>query len=189
MAQKKYSSVSEMIRDVTGEEEAAKLIERDIAQRALVKQLIVLRSVKGMTQAEVAKKMNCTQSRVSKLEGGTDDDLKLADLRDYLHAIDHDIMLVVTTRETTLLSQIKWHVGRIKCGLNRLFSMSKGDEVMDKGATKAYAETLTAVLKLVLETADKVPGLRRHQELPRISEMDDSVTDCEEPDDTLAATS
>lgn len=184
MKKKRYSNVAEMIRDAAGDNEVATEIEHDIQRRTIVKHLMAMRAVKGLTQADIAQKMGCTQSRVSKLESGTDDDLKLADLRDYLHAIGHDIMLVFATRNTSLVSQIKWHVAMIKGGLQRLVGLAKGDKSIEAGVTKAYADTITDVLKAVMTTAKKLPLLAH--DLPQVVEMDGPSDTSDDSDDCIA---
>lgn len=61
-------------------------VKKRIAERRLVKSLILYRVEAGLTQGDIAKAMGCTQSRISKLESKTDDDLSIGDIKRYLKA-------------------------------------------------------------------------------------------------------
>ena len=82
--QKNYSKVSELLQ---GEGASPELIARyrDRANQArLLKHLILLRHKRGKTQAEISRVLDCTQSRVSKIEAGGDDDLTIGYLKKYV---------------------------------------------------------------------------------------------------------
>ena len=87
MAKKQYKSVAEMARRLARDKAFSDKLEKRIADRKIVKQLVALRSAKSLSQAEIAKAMGCTQSRISKLESGVDSDLRLGDLENYLDAL------------------------------------------------------------------------------------------------------
>lgn len=182
MDTKQYKDVAEMIRDATGDNEVAKELEHNIKQRTIIKQLMAMRAVKGMTQGEVAEKMGCTQSRVSKLERGTDNDLRLSDLRDYLNAIDHNMMLVFVSRNTSLLAQVKWHVSMIKSGLHKLLGLANGDEAINRGVVRAYVETMSDILKMLISTTRKLPSSSAGQDLPHVVDMDFVQEDADDVD-------
>ena len=84
MAKKQYKTVVEMARHVARDKAFSDKLQKRIAERKVVKQLVALRSAKGLSQADIAKAMGCTQSRISKLESGVDNDLRLGDLENYL---------------------------------------------------------------------------------------------------------
>ncbi len=94
MAKKKYASVSEMIADNAPSEEFRQKFETQVAKRRVIKHLIALRTARGMSQKDVADQVGCSQSRISKLEHGMDDDLRLGDLRAYARALGYSIGLL-----------------------------------------------------------------------------------------------
>jgi len=55
-----YSSVMEMVRDLSGDSAFADRLENRIAGKAVVKNLTILRVRKGLTQKDVAEKMGCS---------------------------------------------------------------------------------------------------------------------------------
>jgi transcriptional regulator with XRE-family HTH domain len=83
---KKYTTVAQVVRE-TAEGSFAQAFEERLSDRRLVKDLMILRAGRGLTQADVAEKMGCTQSRISKLESAKDVDLTLGDLAKYAEAV------------------------------------------------------------------------------------------------------
>ena len=65
---KQYSSVLEMLKGTGASKRTIKDVEKLIKERSLAKHLIILRCQHNMTQKELADKIGCTQSRVSKIE-------------------------------------------------------------------------------------------------------------------------
>src|ERR1700726_538855 len=97
---RQYDDVVAMVQDLLGESFAEEL--RDgIARRRLVKRLFVLRSAQGLSQSDIAEKMGCTQSRISKLESGSDADLRLGDLQTYADALGFETRIVLTRKGRT----------------------------------------------------------------------------------------
>lgn len=52
----------------------------------LLEWLVSVRSDSGMSQTELAKKLNCSQSRISRMENGQMDNLSVEELREYVEA-------------------------------------------------------------------------------------------------------
>ena len=86
-----YTSVAEMVRSVSDDPQFADEFDRRVNSRRLVKHLFALRSAEGLSQKDIADRIGCSQSRISKLESGNDDDLRLADLAAYLRALGLDL--------------------------------------------------------------------------------------------------
>jgi DNA-binding transcriptional regulator YiaG len=53
-----------------------------------------MRVSKGLTQRQLAQAIGCSQGRISKLESGRDEDLRLQDLIDYTLATDETFWLM-----------------------------------------------------------------------------------------------
>ena len=101
MAKKQYKSVAEMARQVAKDKAFSDRLEKRLADRKIVKQLVALRSAKCMSQADIAKAIGCTQSKISKLESGLDIDLRLGDLEGYLDALGLASRLLVARKGNT----------------------------------------------------------------------------------------
>jgi transcriptional regulator with XRE-family HTH domain len=83
-----YRSVREMVRSLSDDPGFQEEVERTIEERALGRMLGVLRNAAGLTQAEMADKMQCTQGRISKLEMAAQRSIRIGDLLDYARALD-----------------------------------------------------------------------------------------------------
>jgi transcriptional regulator with XRE-family HTH domain len=87
VAKGSHQSVTEMVRDLLADDpEFVKQFENRIAERELIKALMIARSRAGLTQEQLAEKMGCGQSKLSKLESGIDSDMRLGDILAYLKA-------------------------------------------------------------------------------------------------------
>ena len=84
---KRYTSVSEMVRQLSEDREFQDNLDRQISDKTLAKTMFAMRCSRGMTQSEMASKLHCTQSRVSKLENSGVDAIKVSDLIDYAQAL------------------------------------------------------------------------------------------------------
>src|SRR4051812_41510922 len=92
----RHNSVADAVGTVSPEIRQA--LEKRLQQREVVKSLIAKRAVQGLSQTDIAAKMKCSQSRISKLENGTDADLRLDDLFSYLEALGLDATIQVHRR-------------------------------------------------------------------------------------------
>jgi transcriptional regulator with XRE-family HTH domain len=120
MNNKRYSSVSEMLHDLSGNSQFNQQFDERLAQRRLVKHLIALRSAKGVSQADVANVLAVTQSKVSKIESGIDDDLRFSELKGYAQALGMDIGIIFSDPKRTIVDELKFYVFRIKHALDQL---------------------------------------------------------------------
>jgi predicted XRE-type DNA-binding protein len=97
MTGKTYHSVAELIRDIS-DSEFADAFEARLAERRIIKQLMVQRAAKGLSQKDLAERMHCTQSRISKLESSTDGELSIAEVRLYAAAVGLELSVAFSDR-------------------------------------------------------------------------------------------
>ncbi len=181
---KQYTSVTEMISDSPLEESQRDEIAARIASRQIIKRLLTLRAMRGMSQEEVADRMKCSQSRISKLENGIDGDIRIGDMRDYLRAIDYDMSLFVCPKQWKSFQHIKFHAFGIRKCLGQLVEFAGDDPKIVQGVSKAHVETLVNLVKFVVDSAKNLPSFTSM--LPDIIEADGS--EAEELEDTLGPT-
>lgn len=158
MAKKKqYTSVSDLMQDMVPDakfnDELASLIEA----RKTVKQLLAFRALRGLSQAEVATRMQRTQSRVSKLENSRDDDLRVSDLRKYAAAVDCDLAVGVIPKGTQPVDRVKCHAFAIKKHMEDLARLAASDETIRAGVTKFFVEVTYNITKMLAEAASCLP--------------------------------
>ncbi|HEV3386319.1 MAG TPA: helix-turn-helix transcriptional regulator [Gemmata sp.] len=91
-----HQSVTKMVRDLLPDDpDFVKEFESRIIGRELVKALTIVRCKAGITQQQLAEKMGCGQSKLSKLESGFDADLRFGDVLAYLKAIGFSLKLTI----------------------------------------------------------------------------------------------
>lgn len=180
MANKRYSSVSEMLRDLSDDEQFNQEFDERIAQRGLIKHLIALRSAKDVSQADVAEALGVTQSRVSKIESGVDDDLRFGELKAYARGFNMDIELILADHDRTVADEVKYHAFHIKRLLDRLSKCAERDEGIAQGVTNFFSEAFINIVRLIQDSASKLPR-RRQDGLPRICiQIQEAVPDDED---------
>ncbi len=110
----RFKNTAEMIRALSNDEKQAEQTIRNMNQRCVIDFLMAQRSARGLSQTEIADKMRCTQSRVSKLENGKDDDLSISEFRKYTQALDLELSFLLTKKGETVVGQVKQHVFAIR---------------------------------------------------------------------------
>ncbi len=87
-----YRSVDEMLRG-HGYRRVADAVRQLSAKTRLIDQLILARVAAGLTQAQLAAKLRCSQSRISKIEDSQDADLSLGDIQAYARIVGLKLQL------------------------------------------------------------------------------------------------
>jgi transcriptional regulator with XRE-family HTH domain len=153
---KGYKSVVEIVRNLLPDDpEFAKQLAEKVKARCVTDFLIAHRTARGMSQNEIATKMRCTQSRISKLENGTDADLRLGDLQAYASALGLKTSTVLM-KEMSLVDSVKLHAWAIHRLLLRIAELSKDDRVMANGARDFFGEAYFNLVDSVLTANEKL---------------------------------
>jgi transcriptional regulator with XRE-family HTH domain len=153
-----YNSVSDLVRDMAPDAEFRAAFEERRNARRLIKQLMAMRALKGFSQHDIADKLACTQSRVSKLERSCDDDTRLGDLRAYAEALDCDVLVGVLPRGLTPVEKVKSHVLAIKKHTDDLANLAKSDENIARGVAQFYFELMVNFSRLVGDSVRALPN-------------------------------
>ena len=89
MAKKRrYTSVGDAAAFLAENGVVKKEVEEEVENSRVVNNLLQLRVSKGMTQRELAERMGCDPSKISRMEAGNDLQLKKEDVLQYLSALD-----------------------------------------------------------------------------------------------------
>ena len=97
---KKYANIVDMMRDITGDHAFADALADRLSRSRVVTKLVALRAAGGLTQKAVAKKLGCSQGRVSKIESVEDADLSLGALASYAAALGFRIKVAFVAEPT-----------------------------------------------------------------------------------------
>ena len=129
------------------DKELSSAISREISEQKLATTLFTMRNHEGMTQEQVARKMGCSQSAVSKLEHATDEQITIGDIVRYSSALG--LKLTVQFRKNmNAVESVKYHFFHIKKHLDHLRELAKADSDIRKGVDKFYNEWLLNMLQL-----------------------------------------
>lgn len=155
---KKFRSVREMIEETATDQDFKEKILKELDNIRLSKFLIVLRCKNNLTQKQIAEKIGCTQSRVSKIESSYDADLSVADLIDYAKALNLKLEVGYRKPSAKIVDLIKYHANKISEYLNQLVEIAenKEDEVIEEGVVKFLKEAYLNLNLMVLEPFSKI---------------------------------
>lgn len=155
---KQYAGVAEMLDDILSEDpQLNDELDKFIHDRQVVKCLAATRCANGLSQKDIADKLGCSQSYVSKLESGLDCDLKIGEIEKYLDVLGIDSILLLKPKNQTAIDSIKFHAYKIKTGLEELASLASGDDESAKRVAKTHFDTLLGLVRIVSTSAEKIP--------------------------------
>src|SRR4051812_26277429 len=83
---RRYQSVEALMQGENVSPEVQAKVAENANDTKVALQLARLRQRAGLTQEEMAHLLGCTQSAISKLEAGRDEELTLRDLKEYARA-------------------------------------------------------------------------------------------------------
>ena len=106
-------TVAEVAGRLAGDPSVTARVEQRIAASEMVATLIGLRVKRKKTQTEIARHMGCTPGRISKLEGGSDENLKWTDIVGYVEATGMTMSFLVDDPELPQADKIKHYVFQI----------------------------------------------------------------------------
>ena len=155
---KAYRTAADMVRDLLPDEpEFVAGLEARLHERQFVKALAIARARADMTQKDLAAKLGCTQSKISKLERGVDADLRVGDIAAYLEAVEHEAKIFVIPGNGTLADELKMHAFQIKQLLDELVRLAGNDGAIAKGVGAFIEEAALNLVKLTLMAKENLP--------------------------------
>ena len=161
-------------------------IEKKFEDNKLVKCLIKMRAKSGLSQAELAARMKCSQSRVSKIEHCDDTDLSFGDILAYTRCTGHSLVMSMTSGNICASNMIKYHVAQIREQLNKIIEIAKDDEEIMSGVDSFSMELLYNICKVIDDATAKIPNSSFQRELHNQSTKDNFVLNCDDEKCLLA---
>ena len=141
VAKGRYANPQEMVRDLSDDKEQAERTIRIIQERTIIDHLMAMRSSLDMSQHDLAAKMKCTQSRISKLENGKDDDLTIGAFRDYARALGLNMCIQLYRDTPKIADQIRYHALSIEKLFKQIAKVAKDDHAITQGVMKLFEAT------------------------------------------------
>jgi transcriptional regulator with XRE-family HTH domain len=158
-----------MVRDQSEDKELGERAAEKLERRNIIHELIGVRIARGLSQGDMAKKMGCSQSKVSKFENSKDDDLRIGDFHRYTDALGLEMTICLTRKGRTMADTMRSHVAAVQSLIKRLTKWAKHDDaVIAKGAELAFmkvaaqlSETLLGAIKEIRRVLPNSPAVDR----------------------------
>lgn len=109
-----YDNVVELVDALSDDRAFVREFDGRLSERQFVKSLIVLRTKAGLSQKELAERLGCTQSKISKLESSKDCELGFGDVINYSRSVGHDLRFLLVPSDADVFDEIELHACIIK---------------------------------------------------------------------------
>ncbi len=137
-------------------------VQQHVAERfgamEIVRSLIQMRAEAGLSQAELAKRMGCTQSRISKIEHSLDEDLSIGDLNRYIRATGHWSVLTIANAEQTLAGMARHHILLADSLLKKIVEIAGNPQKKQKQTDTLSLELVSNLLQTLEQATEKIPN-------------------------------
>lgn len=153
---RRYSSLSEFM---TGESIPGEVQEKvaDIRKATkLVSTLTGIRLRAGLTQEQMGEKLGLSQSAISKLESGRDEDLTIGTIETYAKAMNERIGVLVG-RPMNHVEGVKAHAFAMKAHLLALAKLAHQDEELEREIQAFFGEAFFNVLTILSRCQEQMP--------------------------------
>lgn len=91
---RRWGSVSELVAALS-DKPFKKRFDEESSKKSLGRALFNLRNSQGLTQEQVAEKMNITQSAISRIEHSANDKIRFDDFENYVSALGYKISVSI----------------------------------------------------------------------------------------------
>lgn len=154
----RYASVDEMLRS-EGATETADAVRVLAAETRVTRALAALRCKAGLTQEQLGEKMTPqrTQGAISKLESGKDEELTLAEIREYSKVLNERIGMVFGP-PLNHVEAIKGHALEMKRHMLCLAKLAHQDEQMEKEIQGFFGDAFFSILTLLATCQGQMPN-------------------------------
>ena len=160
---KKYSTVSEMAKDMSSDSAFANALSKEIENKKMAKFLFSQRCKHNLTQKQMAEKIECSQGRISKIENSYDRELSIGDLLDYAKALNLQLEMGYRHHSARIVDLIKYHAFKIKDYLNQLAALAQNDDEMEGGVARFHFEAKHNIDKFIADSFSKLNIVRKLQ--------------------------
>ena len=171
----RYANVSELLRKEKVSEEIQADVTALSTRTGVVRQLVSLRVGAGMTQSELAKKIGCTQSRISKIEASYDEGVTLGVIRDYVRATKSRIG-IFCGKPISHVEAVKNHAQSIRQHLEALAKIAQKHDELEPHIQGFFGEAFFNILNILTECGDQLPKGRKDFEL-RVTSVGEGVSE------------
>jgi transcriptional regulator with XRE-family HTH domain len=171
---RRYNSVEELLKGEGTAEETQEQFNELAKETKLVEQLIEMRKAANLTQQQIAEKIGKTQSAISKLESGRDEELTVSEIHDYSNATGQRFMLMFG-KPLIHAEAVKWHAFGIREHLSKLAKIAHTDGQIETAINSFFNEALLNINVLIGRCYEELPGRNKSPEV-RLKRLDVHLT-------------
>ena len=155
---KRFASVRDLVKATAANDDQIREFDRRIRGSAIVNALVRSRAAACMTQADVAERMDRTQSAVSKLEHSTDAELSLQDIASYMHATGGRLNLGIG-KQPNRVERIKELAICLEGELKSLADLSSNsdDHAIRQSINGFFGEAWFNFFKILCDATSRLP--------------------------------
>lgn len=151
-----FTSVSDLVHSTT-DVEFSEQFDQYQADRRLINCLTVIRCTNEVSQSELADRMECAQSKVSKMESSVDIDLNFGDIVNYAKSLKQSIHITFSPSLNNGADHIRFHIECVKHELKKLVSVSSSDQDIANGVEAFAIERVQDFVESVSKILDRLP--------------------------------
>jgi transcriptional regulator with XRE-family HTH domain len=170
---RRYKSVTALMNAQNTPAKVREEVQKLAASTRVVDELCRMRTRAGLTQAQIADRIGCTQSRISKLEGSVDRDLSLGEIFDYVKASGSQISIGIG-KPLTHVQSVKAHAAGIRKHLRSLADLAKKHDELATEIQAFFGEAFFNLLKILSECQGAMERASGETELEVFSQREES---------------
>jgi len=157
---RRYNSVEELMEGEGWSQEVKEMVRDESRSTNVTRNLATSRAEAGLTQEELGKLINKSQSAISKLESGRDEDLTLDEIMDYAAALKLKISLHVGP-PINHVEAIKMYALEMRANMLDLARLSNKDqdEKIREGVQKFFGEAFFNIMEIFGACLQEMPAL------------------------------
>jgi transcriptional regulator with XRE-family HTH domain len=154
---RKYASVADLLRGEGASKEVQERVAELEKETRVTRQLACMRTAAGFTQAQLAERLGCSQSCISKWESESDEDLTIKVLSDYCKATGQRIGLMVG-KPMGHVEAVKAYAWGLRDRLKALATIARGDGEMEQGLQAFFGEAFFNLLDIFEKCQREMPN-------------------------------
>jgi transcriptional regulator with XRE-family HTH domain len=154
---RRYKSMTDLIKKEGLGEEVQQAYEEIKKATMITGRLAFMRQVAGITQEEMAEHLGITQSAISKLEAGRDEDLTIREIREYSRTTGQRIALSFGKRMNHV-EAVKYHALAIRRRLSALAELAQRYEELEPDIQGFFGEAFFTILTILEKCQQEMPG-------------------------------
>lgn len=160
MSETKYTSVAKLAAGLLEDPAVEAEMNERLARRHLINCLVAERAKRNLSQADIAKKMGVSVSKISRMEDSLDDDIRLGELKGYVSTLNLKLSMLLSDDSLPTAERIKHCVFRIEDMLKQLTALAQqcnDDKSIVDGILRFRGEVLFNFIMKYQETGKDFP--------------------------------